>query len=114
MPSGAPDDPPVWDQDEADRLVGRYVLVGITSLKADGETVISQAQYHGRIVSADRRIGFKVECEGKWKGHSTGLPPHISVFQSAKPGKYTFRETGEIVEDPDLLATWTVIERATS
>ena len=88
------------------------MLVGITSLKADGETVMSQGQYHGRIISADPKAGFKVECEGKWKGHITGLPPHISVFERAKPGTYTLRSTGETVEDPDLVASWTVVEPA--
>jgi hypothetical protein len=114
MSSRDPDDPPVWDQDEADGLVGLYVLVGITNLRADGETVISQAQYHGRIVSADSGAGFIVECEGNRKGHRSGLPPHLSVFKLANPGTYTLRSTGEIVKDPDLLASWTVIERATS
>jgi hypothetical protein len=107
------EDPPVWDQNKADELVGLYVLVGITSVEADGQTVISQSQYHGRIVSADPK-GFKVECEGTWKGQVTGLPPHISVIEPATPGKYTLHSTGETVENPDLLARWTVIERATS
>jgi hypothetical protein len=113
-PGRAPDDAPVWDQDEADGLVGLYVLVGVTSLKADGETVVSQAQYHGRIISADSKAGFMVEREGKCKGHPMGLPPLLGVFKPAKPGNYTLRSTGEIVKDPDLLASWTVIERATS
>jgi hypothetical protein len=114
MPTKHPDHPPLWDQEEADGLVGLYVLVGVASLKADGKTVVSQAQYHGRVVSADSTAGFKVECEGKRKGHTMGLPPLFSVFEPASPGTYTLRSTAETVKDPDLLASGTVIVRATS
>jgi hypothetical protein len=82
-PSKAPDDAPVWDQDEVDGLVGLYVLVGVTSPKADSETVISRAQYHGRIISADSKADFIVECEGKHKGHPMGLPPLLGVLERA-------------------------------
>jgi hypothetical protein len=107
-PSERSDDLPAWDQDEADGLVGLYVLVGITHLNVSGETVISQTQYHGRIVDADPKAGFKVECEGEWKDHLMGLPPDINVFTAAKPGQYRLRSTEEIVENPDLLAAWSV------
>jgi hypothetical protein len=112
LPPAASDDRPEWDHDDADGLVGLYVLVGITHLK--GDAVVSQSQYHGRIISADPKAGFKIDCEGKWKGYPMGLPPDLRVFQSAKPGEYRLRSAGETVQDPDLLATWTVNERAKS
>ena len=52
------DDPSVWNQDDADWLVGKYALIGITHVAADGETVTGQDQYHGRIESADSE-GFR-------------------------------------------------------
>ena len=109
MPSAeVADGPPIWDQDEADWLVGKYTLVGVTYLAPDGETVTSQAQYHGKIVSADSKSGFKIECEGEWAGKTLGLPPLLGAFQLASPGEYKLRSTGETVKDPEVLATWSI------
>jgi hypothetical protein len=102
------DGPPPWDQEEADWLVGKYALVGMTWLEPDGKTVKAQGQYHGRIVAADKDKGFKIECEGVWAGKTMGLPPHLQSFRPANPGKYELRSTGEVVNDPDVLSTWTV------
>jgi hypothetical protein len=110
MPLGNPSDPPKWDQEEADGLIGQYVLVGMTYLKPDGKTVKSRGEYHGRIVSADREAGIKVRCEGKWEGHVMGLPPILDIFRPAKPGNYELYSTGEVVSDVDYLTTWSVIE----
>jgi hypothetical protein len=115
MPSAdEPDGPPKWDQDDADWLVGKYALVGLTYLAADGETVTGQEQYHGRIVAADRDNGLKIECEGAWAGKTLGLPPVPSSFQLANPGEYRLRATGETVKDPDVLATWSITEASRS
>lgn len=109
MPPDEPaDGPPEWNQDDADWLIGKYVLVGMTYLEADGETVTSQVQCHGRIVSADRENGFKIECEGKGAGRTMGLPPTLGAFHVADKGEYSLRSTGEIVKDPDMLATWSI------
>ena len=116
MPSEIPDDsqPPAWDQDEADGLVGLMVLAGITYLAPDGETVTSQVQCWGRIVSATPE-GITVACEGKtWTGQAMTLPPHLPAFQAANPGRYTLRSTGETIEDPDLTTSWTMTDAAKS
>jgi hypothetical protein len=103
-----------WDQDKADSLVGKYVLVGLTYLASDGKTVKSQEQYHGRIVSADKDKGIAVACEGKWAGKTLGLPPALAPFRPADPGEYKLRSTGEVVKDPDVLATWSITEASKS
>jgi hypothetical protein len=108
------DGPPSWDQDEADWLIGKCVLVGVTYLASDGVTVSSQGQYHGKIVSADQEKGFAIECEGAWAGRTMGLPPVLSAFRPADPGEYKLRSTGEVVKDPDLLATWSIVEASKS
>lgn len=59
-------------------------------------------------MSAHERQGFAVELKGKRKGEIFWLPPDVGPFQDAKPGEYKLRSTGEVVVDPDLLATWTV------
>ena len=107
-PVDPPEGPPPWDQDEADWLVGKYALVGVTYLEADGQTVTSKGQYHGRIVSADKENGFKIECEGTWAGRTMDLPPDLSAFRVADSRDYRLRSTGETVKDPDVLATWTI------
>jgi hypothetical protein len=100
--------PPQWDQEEADWLIGKYVLVGITWMEPDNKTAKAKGQYHGKIVDADKDKGFKIECEGAWAGKAMGLPPVLHAFRPAKPGRYELRSTGEIVNDPDVLATWTI------
>jgi hypothetical protein len=109
-PADEYDRSPQWDQSEADWLIGKYALVGITYLEPDGKTLKSKAQYHGRIVSADKDKGFAIECAGKWAGSMMGLPPVLSAFRPAKPGEYKLHATGEVVTDPDVLATWTITE----
>jgi hypothetical protein len=101
---------PEWDQEEADWLVGKYALVGVTWLAADGKTVKAQGQYHGRIVFADKTNGVRIECEGTCSGQPMTLPPDLRAFNPAKPGEYKLRATGEVVTDPDILATWTATE----
>jgi hypothetical protein len=105
---------PEWDQDAADWLVGKYALVGITYLAADGQTEKSRVQYHGRIVSAEQDKGFTIACEGKWAGKTMCLPPMPSAFRLAKAGNYSLYSTGEVVEDPDVVVTWTITEPSKS
>jgi hypothetical protein len=104
------DDPPEWDQSEADWLIGKAALVGITNFASDSTTIKSQGQYHGEIVRADRSEGIVVECEGVWSGKTMTLPPMPSAFHPADPGEYRLRSTGEVIKDPDVLATWSIIE----
>jgi hypothetical protein len=114
MPSGDLDDRPKWDREEAEGFVGLLVLVGITCLAADGERVISQVQYFGRIVSVDATKGLEIACEGKLAGEIKTLPPDLRAFHHAKPGQYRLRSTGETIENPDLTATWSITEPSRS
>ena len=98
---------PSWDQAAADALLGRYALVGITYMNPD-DTVQSHAQYHGRIVSVDRKDGIKIACEGVWEGRTMSLPPVLDAFQPAELPKYRLNSTGEVVTEADVLTTWTV------
>jgi hypothetical protein len=112
MPSEIPDgsSPPPWDQEDADGLIGQLVLAGITYVAADGQTVTSQVQCWGRIVSA-KPEGIAIVCEGKiWSGETMTLPAHLPAFQAAKPGEYRLRSTGETIENPDLTTSWTVTQ----
>jgi hypothetical protein len=96
--------PPVWSA-EAERLVGRHLLVGITVVDS-GRDVVEQRQFHGRIEIADPSRGIAVRRQDtatlEW------LPPDLRAFRAAPPGDYTLRCSGETVTDPDVMATWTV------
>jgi hypothetical protein len=72
----------------------------------DNHDVIEQKQKHGLIVSADDEAVY-VRLSGSLE--EFGLPPRLEAFQEAEEGEYRLRETGEVVIDPDLLCTWTIV-----
>ncbi|CPR93568.1 hypothetical protein PP568_06845 [Mycobacteroides abscessus] len=91
------------DGDERDngRLIGARVLVGITF--RDGERS-SSIQRHGIVIRCDDEV---IEIESP-DGETFTLPPAPESFSPAAPGEYRLRSTGEVITDPDYLATWTV------
>jgi hypothetical protein len=113
-PIEEPEGGPPWDPEEAELLIGKRVLVGITNLASDGKTVKSQAQYHGRVTKAEQGIGISLECEGAWAGKILVLPPAPTKFFPADRGEYRLRSTGEVVTDPDFVTTWSVTEPSKS
>jgi hypothetical protein len=50
---------PRWDDERARSLVGKYALVGLTFLDAEGN-LLSQAQRHGRVVEVDEERGISI------------------------------------------------------
>ena len=87
-----------------DEIIGKYVIVGMTYLDGD-DGLIEQKQKHGVIVSADEE-GVSVKPPDSEE--TFWLPPHLASFQESEGGEYRLRETGEVVTDPDLLATYTI------
>lgn len=104
--------PPEFDQVLAESYIGKYILIGLTYLAHD-DSFIEQVQMHGLIESASRD-GIQIALRGKRKGETWVMPPNLDSVSAAKPGTYSLRSTGETVEDPDLLATWTVRKALTS
>ncbi|MET3667837.1 hypothetical protein [Caulobacter sp. 1776] len=101
------DGPPAWDDGLAVYAPGKYVIIGITYVDAEG-AFLRRAQMHGVIESADPERGFRVALRGEKEGGTYDLPPDPRGFQPAEPGEYRLRETGETIVDPDLLSTWTL------
>jgi hypothetical protein len=89
---------------EWDEVVGKYILVGLTYVDGDDQ-VIRQEQKHGLIVEANDS-NVTVRPGGSLEEFS--LPPDIETFELAGEGEYTLRGTGEVITDPDLVATWTI------
>jgi hypothetical protein len=104
------DDGPLWDPKLAVELIGKRVLVGITDLAADG-AVVGRRHFHGHAIRADRRLGIALRLTGARAGEEVVLPPDTRAFRRAAPGEYRLRRTGEVVEDPDYLATWSIRRR---
>jgi hypothetical protein len=95
-----------WDEARAASLVGKYILIGITHLEADGQTLIEQEQFHGVIERADAIKGILVSCRGNRLGKNYNLPPDLTSISNARPGEYRLRSTGEIVVNPDFTTSW--------
>jgi len=113
--SGVPTANPQWSQTRAQWLLGKTVLVGVTHLATDGKTVVAKEQFHGMIMTAEEGRGIQVAClSGPNEGQTVTLPPVTSAYMDAKPGKYTLKLTGEVVENPDVTVMWTVTQQASN
>ena len=97
---------PEFDEALAETYVGKYILIGITYLDHSGKELERQ-QMHGIIESASR-AGFNISLRGKRSGQSWNMPPMLDAIRPAKPGSYSLKETGEVIEDPELVATWQI------
>jgi hypothetical protein len=95
-----------FDQELANTYIGKYILVGVTYLDQVGNQ-LEQIQLHGTIESANPE-GIKIALGGQRTGESWGMPPDLSNIYVAEPGIYNLHSTGESIENPDLLVTWSV------
>src|SRR3954454_25251366 len=98
--------PSDFDDDLAQSYVGRTIIVGITYLDHAG-AMLEQQQLHGEIVSASRE-GIVIALAGQRAGQTWNMPPDLDSIRSAPAGEYRFRQTGEVIVDPDLMTTWTI------
>ncbi|MDH4164495.1 MAG: hypothetical protein OEW15_17675 [Nitrospirota bacterium] len=101
---------PPFDEKLTASFVGKYILVGITYRDPDGQEIRRQ-QFHGVIKTATAK-GILISLRGAYQGKSWNMPPDLRAITPAKPGKYTLHATKETIEDPDLLAKWTLTEPA--
>lgn len=97
-----------WDSDSADLILGCSVLIGVDHMK--GDVLVLREQVHGIIHTADETTGFVVQLKGTREGGTYRLPPDTTAFEPAPPGVYKLKTTGEEVENPDFLTSWTVQE----
>jgi hypothetical protein len=99
-----PSEPPELDEELAARVIGKRLLVGLTFLRYDGE-LIEQQQLHGIVEQITKQAGILIRLPD---GSTYRLPPDLRGIQEAPPGTYRLRATGEEVQDPDFLYTWTI------
>jgi hypothetical protein len=93
-----------FDEGLATQLVGKKLLVGITHQHHKGG-MLRRTQVFGHVVVADRNRGI---CIREDQGKETWFPPDTRGIKPAPPGEYRNHATGEVVKDPDYLATWTI------
>jgi hypothetical protein len=96
--------PEFFDDELAEKLLGRSLLIGITDHSSTGE-FLGRRQVCGQVLVADRHKGICVR--NNKDGSDFWLPPDTRGVRSASPGEYHNRATGEVVVDPDYLASWT-------
>jgi hypothetical protein len=101
------DDREVWDNNLAQRILGKVVLVGLTYLGADG-AVSDQQQFFGTAVSADPRKGILLTLSGLRSGEQFNLPPDTRGIDTAAPGEYRLRATGDVVVNPDFTVEFSI------
>jgi len=97
-------DPPDLDEELAERVVGKRLLIGLTYVTASGN-LIRQEQFHGIVEEISLKAGIVMRLPD---GSTYRLPPDLRGIQEAEPGVYRLRSTGEEVHDPDYLYTWTI------
>jgi hypothetical protein len=98
----------IWDEDRAEAMIGKTMLVGMTYLDIAGDRL---EQFYGEVVSVDARKGIELRLAGSRVGETFMLPPDLSSVFAARAGEYRLRATGEIVVNPDFTATWQVYPR---
>lgn|GEM_PF-6523666 len=85
------------------QMIGKTLLVGITSLDSDG-LVVERVQFAGAVIAVDPLVTII--------RHGTSmaftLPPSLDGFFFGVPGEYRLRDSGGIVVDPDFVTTWAV------
>jgi hypothetical protein len=99
----SPDD--AWNDEFAEQLVGKVLLVGLTFVEATGDR---QEQFYGEVISASRGEGIVLRLSGSRDGVRYRLPPDLRGVYPAQPGEYRLRTTNETVSNPDFTATWTI------
>jgi hypothetical protein len=96
---------PYFDEDEAKATIGKHLLVGVTH-RNHAEEITGIEQFHGEIIRASHSVGIILRLSGSTE--ERWVPPDLSRLETAAPGNYRLKVTGEVVVNPDLLSTWTV------
>ena len=93
---------PELNQDRARAMVGKTVLVGITTEGRSRRKPPEQSQIVGTIENIDS-TGIRLRLRD---GSVYSLPPDIRPFENALPGEYRLGSTGEVITDPDFTCNW--------
>ena len=86
-------------------IVGRTLLIGLTYYSAEDE-IVERRQLWGTVTEANKsHIQVKQN-----NGEIFSLPSDLTAIEKAPLGEYRLHSTGEVVVNPDFLATWSITE----
>jgi len=94
------------DDSKAGEYLGKVVLLGVTYVDHE-DKLIEQEQWVGTISAFSRKEGIKIRLRDS--DDPCGLPADERGIRKAPPGIFRLRSTGEEIEHPDFLATWTCV-----
>ncbi len=78
-----------WDDALAASYLGKYILVGITYLDAQGKLDYRQ-QLHGLIESASEE-GILIRLRGVYEGETWNMPPMPAAIRPASPASIRWK-----------------------
>jgi hypothetical protein len=81
--------------------VGAHLLAGIT-IRDESGAIVRRQQFHGRVTEVTEGVVVLRHADGELL-----LPAEPEAYTPARPGPYRLA-SGEIVNDPDYLSTWSV------
>ena len=92
------------NDEQVRNLIGRRVVVALTFVYPNG-AVDSVEDFAGVVdrVNLDEGIVLRLASS-----QERAIPPDLSNLEPASPGDYHLKSTGDVVQDPDYLAAWTV------
>lgn len=93
------------DQTRISELLHKHIIVGLTYFDQKGN-FMEQVQLHGEILRINESEGIVILINNPDEIFT--LPPDLSSIKEAPPGEYRFRSTGEVVVNPDYMASWTI------
>ena len=90
---------------ENNDILNKTIVIGLTYIDANGKET-EKMQFWGTIIKVDNKAGIEVFNETT---HSTlTLPLDLTAIEATRPGIYTLKSSGEIVANPDYIATWII------
>jgi hypothetical protein len=93
-----------WFDEKARSFIGKQLVVELTYVDAKG-AVESVEDFAGVIERVNLEDGLILRLASS---EVRSLPPDLSNLQPAAPGAYPVKSTGEVVQNPDYVAAWTV------
>jgi hypothetical protein len=91
-----------WDEDFAQALIGKTLMLGLTFLDDDGE-LLERQQFFGVVIEANDQTGIVLDLLGEQDGDIYTLPPQTSAITATPPGVTTLAG-----EAPDFVVNWTI------
>ncbi len=95
----------IIDEIKSKKMIGKYVLAGITYRDLE-DNIENITQVHGVVLRINENKGLVInQCSGKGEFN---LPPLLEHYEEAGEGEYNLKSTGEVVTNPDYIASYIV------